>query len=87
MNIALSFNRLPRQQFPVLRQLLKVVNARGGFVQRDTDDLVLTGLSAVHGLSAFIASGLFVDADAPQVLLTALGERVYLTLIQGLEMA
>lgn len=56
----------------------------GGFMQRDTDDLVLTSLSAVHGTSAFIASGLFVDADAPEVLVTALGERVYSTLVQGL---
>jgi len=57
----------------------------GVFVQRDTDDLVLTSLSAVHGLSAFIASGLFVDANVPEELVTALGERVYSTLLQGLE--
>lgn len=57
----------------------------GVFVQRDTDDLVLTSLSAVHGLAAFIASGLFVDANAPAELVTALGERVYTTLLQGLE--
>jgi AcrR family transcriptional regulator len=57
----------------------------GVFIQRDTDDLVLTSLSAVHGLSAFITSGLFVGADATQELITALGERVYATLLQGLE--
>ncbi len=59
----------------------------GVFVQRDTDELVLTSLSAVHGLASFIASGLVMQPDPPDEVVTALGERVYSTLLQGLAAA
>lgn len=57
----------------------------GVFVSRDTTDLVMASLSTVHGLAAFIASGLFVDTNAPEEVILAMGERVYMTLLQGLE--
>ena len=56
----------------------------GVFAPGDTGDLVLTSLSTVHGLAAFIASGLFVDADTSDEIISALGKRVYATLLQGL---
>ena len=68
-----------------LTKIIERGKGAGVFVQRDTGDLVLTSLAAVHGLAAFIASGLFVDAAASEELVTALGERVYATLLQGME--
>ncbi len=56
----------------------------GDFAPGDSGDLVMTSLSTVHGLAAFIASGLFVDANASEEMVSALGERVYATLLQGL---
>ena len=56
----------------------------GLFGARNTDDLVLTALSTVHGLSLLISGGLVERGDASGKQLRALATRVYDTLMLGL---
>ncbi len=55
----------------------------GCFQQGETMDMVLTSLSAIHGLSMFVNSGL-VDVDTRnEEALAQLGNKLYSTLMNG----
>ncbi len=55
--------------------------------QHETMDLVLTSLSAVHGLAIFITGGMLLDPAAPEDMIEALGKKVFDILMHGMESA
>ncbi len=68
----------------VLMKIIENGKNAGIFVDRPIEDLTVTALSTVHGLSLAMAAGHFSDTVTTEADIERLGTRVYETLLSGL---
>ena len=68
----------------VLMKIIENGKNSGIFADRSIDELTLTTLSTVHGLSMTLAAGLFSDTIKTEADIDKLGSCVYETLLSGL---
>jgi AcrR family transcriptional regulator len=73
-----------RAAIAALERIIENGKQAGIYLDRSTNELVLSALACVHGLAMMISAGLIVDAHWTRPKLRRLGDLVASTLLQGM---